>query len=193
MLQDQYTKPTQQFKGTLNQYPVLPPISANNTYTETSDRRSVTDSRQQQLPTDQEVPSNETIPPLNINDDRDHYEQQQYQQPQPPYQPPQPPYQQSQPSYQQQPPYQQSQPSYQQQPQQPMISNEDTYLPEESVLLTDYEEEHLAEKIRTQLGELPAIDRLKLLYQELTAYDPNATGYAHYSNIRSLTYKLGVK
>ncbi len=81
----------------------------------------------------------------------------------------------------------------QQQQQQPMMNNEDTYLPEEPVLLTDFEEERLAEQVRVQVGGVGALDRLKLFYQELTAYDPNRTGYVHYSNIQSLAYQLGVK
>ncbi|CAF3667299.1 unnamed protein product [Rotaria sordida] len=158
--QDYYTKPTRQFKNALNQYPVLPPISANNNRTETSDRKSVTDGQQQQQQpfNDQVVPSNETMPPLNFNNDREYYDQQQQQQ----------------------------------QQQQPLMNNEDTYLPEEPVLLTDYEEERLTEQIRSQLGGTAAVDRLKLLYQELAAYDPNMTGYVHYSNIQLLTYQLGL-
>ncbi|CAF4853026.1 unnamed protein product [Rotaria sp. Silwood1] len=160
--QDQYTKATRQFKNALNQYPVLPPISANNNRPETSDRKSVTDGQQQiQQPfNDQVVPSNETMPSLNFNNEREYYDNQ----------------------YQQQ----------QQQQQQPLMNNEDTYLPDEPVLLTNYEEDRLAEQIRTQLGGPVAVDRLKLLYQQLAAYDPNLTGYVHYSNIQSLTYQLGL-
>ncbi|CAF3754730.1 unnamed protein product [Rotaria sp. Silwood1] len=159
---DQYTKATRQFKNALNQYPVLPPISANNNRPETSDRKSVTDGQQQiQQPfNDQVVPSNETMPSLNFNNEREYYDNQ----------------------YQQQ----------QQQQQQPLMNNEDTYLPDEPVLLTNYEEDRLAEQIRTQLGGPVAVDRLKLLYQQLAAYDPNLTGYVHYSNIQSLTYQLGL-
>jgi hypothetical protein len=81
----------------------------------------------------------------------------------------------------------------QQQQQQSMMYNEDTYLPEEPVLLTDYEEERLVEHIRTQLGTAGTVDRLKLFFQELAAYDPNATGYIHYSHIQAVAYQLGVK
>ena len=81
---------------------------------------------------------------------------------------------------------------YQQQ-QQPMTYNQDTYLPEEPILLTDFEEERLSEQIRNQLGSAGATDRIKLLYQELSAYDPTGTGYVHYSYIQSMAYQLGVK
>jgi hypothetical protein len=82
---------------------------------------------------------------------------------------------------------------YYNQQQQPMMNNEDTHLPEEPILLTDYEEERLANQIRVQLGGPVAVDRLKLLYQELAAYDPQGTGSVHYSNIQSVAYQLGVK
>ncbi|CAF2421699.1 unnamed protein product [Rotaria sp. Silwood2] len=80
---------------------------------------------------------------------------------------------------------------YQQQ-QQPMMNNIDTYLPEEPVLLTDYEEQRLSEQLCNQLGSSTAVDRLKLFYQELTAYDPNLTSYVHYSVIQSMAYQLGL-
>jgi hypothetical protein len=80
----------------------------------------------------------------------------------------------------------------QQQQQQPMMNNEDTYLPQEPVLLTDYEEERLFEQIRNQLGNSTSVDKLKLFYQELTAYDPNVTSYIHYSNIQLVASQLGV-
>jgi hypothetical protein len=115
------------------------------------DRKSVTD-RQQPF-TDQEVPNNTAMPPLNFNNDTANYDQQQ----------------------------------------QPMMNNEDTYLPEEPVLLTDFEEARLADHVRTQLGGAGAVDRLKIFYQELAAYDPNATGYVHYSHIQTLVDQLGVK
>lgn len=81
---------------------------------------------------------------------------------------------------------------YQQQQQQPMMNNEDPYLPAEPVLLTDFEEERLAEQIRTQLGNGTTVDRLKLLFQEILAYDPTQSGFVHYSNIQTLAYQLGV-
>jgi hypothetical protein len=83
--------------------------------------------------------------------------------------------------------------NYDQQQQQPMMNNVDTYLPEEPILLTDFEEQNLAEHVRAQLGNVGTVDRLKLFYQELAAYDPNATGYVHYSQIQTVTYQLGVK
>jgi hypothetical protein len=72
------------------------------------------------------------------------------------------------------------------------MNNEDPYLPEEPVLLTDYEEERLSEQIRVQLGNSITVDRLKLFYQELTAYDPNVTSYVHYTNIQLVASQLGV-
>lgn len=80
----------------------------------------------------------------------------------------------------------------QQQQQQLMMNNEDTYLPEEPVLLTDFEETRLAEQIRSQIGGPDTVERVKLFYQELAAYDPNRTGYIHYSQIQTLAYQLGV-
>jgi hypothetical protein len=77
--------------------------------------------------------------------------------------------------------------------QRPMTKKEDIYLPEEPVLLTDYEEERLSEQIRTQLGNSSAVDRLKLFYQEIATYDSNVTNYVHYSNIQAVAYQLGVE
>ena len=81
----------------------------------------------------------------------------------------------------------------QQQGDQPMTNNNDTYLPEEPVLLTSYEEERLAEQIRVQLGRTTSVEKLKMLYQELAAYDSNVTGYVHYSNIQLVASQLGVR
>lgn len=83
---------------------------------------------------------------------------------------------------------------YEQHHQQPMMPPpEDTYLPDEPVLLTDFEEERLSNQIREQLGGAAAVDRLKLVYQELAAYDPNRTNSVHYSQIQMVTYQLGVR
>ena len=87
--------------------------------------------------------------------------------------------------------YEQSQ-SQPQSQQQLMMLNVDTYLPEEPVLLTDYEEERLSEQICNELGYPGAVDKIKLFYHELTTYDPNLTGYVHYSTIQSIAYHLGV-
>ncbi|CAF0878807.1 unnamed protein product [Adineta steineri] len=76
--------------------------------------------------------------------------------------------------------------------QQGMMNNVDTYLPEEPVLLTDYEEQRLSEQIRTQLGNPTIIDRLKLFYEELAKYDPNVTNFVHYSNIQLVASQLGL-
>ncbi|CAF0956004.1 unnamed protein product [Adineta steineri] len=84
------------------------------------------------------------------------------------------------------------QPPPQQQQQQPVLNNEDTYLPREPILLTDYEEERLAEQIRAQLGGEAAVEKLKILYQELAAYDPNTTCYIHYNAVRSIAYQIGL-
>ncbi|CAF5139524.1 unnamed protein product, partial [Rotaria magnacalcarata] len=43
-----------------------------------------------------------------------------------------------------------------------MMNNEDSYLPVEPVLLTDFEENRLSEQIRTQLGSGVTVDRLKV-------------------------------
>ncbi len=96
---------------------------------------------------------------------------------------------------QQQQPQQQQQQQQQQQPQQqqPTMDNEVGFLPKDPILLTDYEEERLAEQIRTQLGGDAVVDKLKLLYQQLAAYDPDTTYYVHYSIVRSVAYQLGVK
>jgi len=88
---------------------------------------------------------------------------------------------------------QQQQQQQQPQQQQPTMDNEDGFLPKDPILLTDYEEERLAEQIRTQLGGDAAVDKLKLLYQQLAAYDPDTTYYVHYSIVRSVAYQLGVK
>ena len=76
--------------------------------------------------------------------------------------------------------------------QQGMMNNDDSYLPEEPVLLTDYEEQRLSEQVRVQLGSPTIIDRLKLFYQELAKYDPNVTSHVHYSNIQMVASQLGV-
>ena len=89
-------------------------------------------------------------------------------------------------------PEQYEQHQQQQQPMMPPPPPEDTYLPEEPVLLTDFEEERLSNQIRDQLGGAAAVDRVKLLYQELAAYDPNRTNSVHYSQIQMVTYQLGV-
>ena len=156
--QDQYTKPTIHFKKALNQYPVLPPISSSSNRNDNFDQRSVaSDAGQGGRYYDQEVPTNESMMSLNLNDPNDQQQQQQYQ------------------------------------PEPPMMSQpEDTYLPQEPVLLTDFEEQRLANQIREQLGGSAAVERLKLLYQELTTYDPNRTNFVHYSHIQMLTHQLGV-
>ena len=78
-------------------------------------------------------------------------------------------------------------------PEPPMMTqSEDTYLPHEPVLLTDFEEQRLADQIRDQLGGSAAVERLKLLFQELATYDPNRTNFVHYSQIQMLMYQLGV-
>lgn len=113
-------------------------------------------------------PNSETkpnnVPPLNLNNDNHNFQG-----------PPQ----------QQMPPPQQFD--------QPMMNNHDTYLPEEPVLLTSYEEERLAEQIRVQLGRLTTVEKLKLFYQELAAYDSNVSGHVHYSNIQLVASQLGVR
>ena len=75
----------------------------------------------------------------------------------------------------------------------PGVYNGEPYLPVEPVLLTDFEEQRLAGQILNQLGGNAAVDRVKFLYQELTAYDPNRTNYVHYSNIQLVAEQLGVR
>ena len=75
----------------------------------------------------------------------------------------------------------------------PAMYNGEPYLPAEPVLLTDFEEQRLAGQILNQLGGNAAVDRVKFLYQELTAYDPNRTNYVHYSNIQLVAGQLGVR
>lgn len=145
----------------LNQYSVLPPISAKTTTTIVPNRteasaRSTRTEVHPQPTRNEEAPRNEPMPrempPLNF----------------------------------------QNGPPMRNDYQQPRMTNEDPYLPEEPVLLTDYEEQRLAEQIREQLGYTTVVDRLKLFYQELTAYDRNRTNYVHYSTIQMLARQLGV-
>lgn len=79
--------------------------------------------------------------------------------------------------------------------QQPMMMPpvEDTYLPEQPVLLTEFEEQRLADQIRAQLGGAASIDRVKLLFQELANFDPSRTNFVHYSQIQTMIYQLGVR
>ncbi|CAF1276812.1 unnamed protein product [Rotaria magnacalcarata] len=78
---DQDTKPTRQFKNSLNQYSVLPPISATNNPNDTTERKSIYDGQQPQQPFyDQIVPGNDTTQQLHYNSEREYYEQQQQQQ-----------------------------------------------------------------------------------------------------------------
>jgi hypothetical protein len=157
-------------KTTLNQYSVLPPISGNLTMNNNLRSVGSANSALKDLPRpikDQVISNNETkprdIPPLNFNNATQNIYEQQQRPPPPPPPPP------------------------------PMMINEDTYLPEEPVLLTDYEEERLSEQIRSQLANLITVERLKLFYQELSAYDPHVTGYVHYSNIQLVASQLGVR
>lgn len=163
--EQQFTKPTRQFKNSFSQYSVLPPIS-NDNRSEVSDRKSVvSENQQQQQPyPDQEVPSNESLSTMNYPTETQNYNQQQTWN------------------------NENSNNNYYNNI---TTTSEDTYLPNEPILLTDFEENRLAEQIRVQLGAA-AVDRLKLFYQELAAYDTNATGFVHYSNIQTLTYQLGI-
>ena len=72
------------------------------------------------------------------------------------------------------------------------MSAETPYLPEEPVLLTDFEEERLSEQIRQQIGSAAAVERLKTFYQELTNYDPKMTNHVYYSVIQSTAERIGV-
>lgn len=77
-------------------------------------------------------------------------------------------------------------------PPKPPVRSDDIYLPNEPVLLTDYEEQRLADQIRVQLTSPTIIDRLKIFYQELTAYDPERANSVHYSTIQQMANQLGV-
>jgi len=154
-------------QSTLNQYSVLPPISGNLTMNNNLRSVGSANSALKDLPQpikDQVISNNETKPRDIPQLNLNNATQNIYEQQRPP--PPPPP---------------------------PMMINEDTYLPEEPVLLTDYEEERLSEQIRSQLANLITVERLKLFYQELSAYDPHVTGYVHYSNIQLVASQLGVR
>ena len=72
------------------------------------------------------------------------------------------------------------------------MSADTPYLPDEPVLLTDFEEERLADQVRRQIGSAAAVERLKTFYQELTNYDPKMTNYVYYSVIQSTAERIGV-
>lgn len=55
----------------------------------------------------------------------------------------------------------------------------DNYLPREPVVLSQAEEASLLQDILRELGNYSSED-LKSFYSELTAYDPNLTGYVHH-------------
>ena len=71
--------------------------------------------------------------------------------------------------------------------------NDDSYLPIEPVLLTDYEEHRLADQIRSQLASPNIVDRLKIFFQELISYDHQRSFFVHYSTIQMMAEQLGVK
>ncbi|CAF3580319.1 unnamed protein product [Rotaria socialis] len=174
---DQIAKPIRNLQSSFNQYSVLPPINTeivnrNNDIprSNASARTTSTDVQSEKQPfRDQQMKFNESmpndIPPLNFNNSSQNF----YGQPPPP------------------PP-----PQQQQQQQQPMIDNIDTYMTQEPVLLTDYEEQRLAEQVSYQLGYSSGVEKLKVFYQELTAYDPNLTRYVHYSTIQLLAAQIGL-
>ncbi|CAF3473955.1 unnamed protein product [Rotaria socialis] len=176
---DQIAKPIRNLQSSFNQYSVLPPINTeivnrNNDIprSNASARTTSTDVQSEKQPfRDQQMKFNESmpndIPPLNFNNSSQNF----YGQP-PPLPPPPPP--------------------PQQQQQQPMIDNIDTYMTQEPVLLTDYEEQRLAEQVSYQLGYSSGVEKLKVFYQELTAYDPNLTRYVHYSTIQLLAAQIGL-
>lgn len=163
LLKDQYPKINRNTKSSLNQYSVLPPISSNLPNNNNNNNNTRDAASARSALTD--------IP--RSNDDISKYDT--TSKDIPPLNLDNPP---------------QNFNEFQRQP--PMLNNEDTYLPEEPVLLTDYEEERLSDQIRNQLGNSASVERLKLFYQELTAYDQNVTGYVHYSNILLVASQLGV-
>ncbi|CAF1263405.1 unnamed protein product, partial [Didymodactylos carnosus] len=179
------TYPTKQFSNALNQYSVLPPIAAGKveTYRDKSQyqqqqqpqqqqqqqqQQPQQQQQQQQQLNDQEVPGNY----LNNNE---HFDVplvnslgQDYNQ-----------------NEQQDQSQMDNNYNYQQRP------TTDNHLPNEPILLTEFEERQLASEIQNQLGP-QAIDRLKIFYQELANYDPKMTGYVHHSHIRMTSNRLGL-
>ncbi|CAF0961782.1 unnamed protein product [Rotaria sordida] len=168
-LPDEIARPIRNTKSSLNQYTILPPILSatttttnNNSNNAESARSTKTDVQQQQQQQQQTITDQEV--PINEIKSKDIQPLNFHNIPQNSY-------------------------NYQQQS---MMNNIDTYLPEEPILLTDYEEQRLSEQIYNQLRSATVVDRLKLFYQELIAYDPNLTSYVHYSVIQSLVHQLGL-
>ena len=157
-------------KNTLNQYSILPPIGGNSTITNNfRSAGSANSALKEYSSAINDQARLKDIPPLNFNDgNQNGFERAS---PFPQSLPPPPP-----------PP-----------PMMMMNNNEDSYLPEEPVLLTDYEEESLSDRIRSQLANSVTVEKLKLFYQELANYDPNVTSYIHYSNIQLVASQLGVR
>lgn len=165
---DQIARPIRNYKNSFNQYSVLPPIATKppppintNTYL----------NRNQPSAT-----SHVTETRSQASKDSD-YAPSYYNGPLPSVPPPPPPA----PVQLSMPPQEQKRP----------MNPEDSFLPQEPVLLTDYEEQRLSDQIREQIGNGNVIDRLKLFFQELTAYDPQMTMHVHYSTIQMLAQQLG--
>ncbi|CAF0832311.1 unnamed protein product [Rotaria sp. Silwood1] len=170
---DQIARPIRNTNSSLNQYSVLPPIpSATITTTNNNNNSNNSNNAASARSTRTDVPQQQTIKdqevPINESISKNIQPLNFHNVTQNSY------------DYRQQ-----------QQPQ-PIMNNIDIYLPEEPILLTDYEEQRLCEQIYNQLGSSTVVDKLKLFYQELTAYDPNLSSYVHYSVIQSLAYQLGL-
>jgi hypothetical protein len=76
------------------------------------------------------------------------------------------------------------------QPMAPEKSN-DNYLPIEPIYLSPQEEQNLVSDVSKELGNYSS-NNLKNLYSELTSYDPNVTGNAHYTYITLVAMRNNV-
>jgi len=74
-----------------------------------------------------------------------------------------------------------AQPEYLNQPP-PADKANDNYLPIEPIYLSPQEEQNLISDASKELGNYSS-NYLKNFYSELTSYDPNVSGYAHYTYI----------
>ena len=58
----------------------------------------------------------------------------------------------------------------------------DNYLPIDPIYLNSQEEQNLMSDVSRELGNYSS-EQLKMLYNELTSYDPTLTGYTHYTYV----------
>ena len=68
----------------------------------------------------------------------------------------------------------------------------DNFLPVDPIYLNMQEEQNLVVDVRRELGSYSSGD-LKNFYNELTSYDPNLTGYTHYTYINLVAMRNNVK